>query len=281
MSGSGYKYTASSRIPVRPLSYESKALALPKELLMDYKNAKIYICDVNGKIVDITAKMISQTNQIISDTLKSTESEEIIKNIDITLDDGTIVTIEGGIISLFNQLANTNNSLNSLKDSIIEYINSEVGGSIPTAATTIPLPDTEKGSIGSNNSVYALSDHTHPKGPSTVADSAKSVEWDNIENKPDLSGADHDHDNVYYKKTGGDISGEVGLLNQKGLYGYATSGAKAYISYIDASDRVHIGRDGLHPIILDGKILVTTDNYGESEPSKDGAVEGQIYFQLI
>lgn len=282
MNGSGYTYTASSRIPVRPLSYESKALALPKELLMDYTNAKIYICDINGKIIDITTKMLNQMDEIVKENLKSTESKETIKNIDIELDDGTIVTIENGIVSLFTQLSNTNNNFNSFKQSIIQYIETEVIATIPTAATTTPLASTEIGSVGSNKNIYALSDHRHPKGPSTVADSAKSVKWENIEDKPDLSILDHDHDDVYYKKSGGDISGEVGLNNNKGLYGYTTANAKAYIGYIDTSDRVHIGYNKAHPILLDGKLIITTDNYGENDPSSiSGPVEGQIYLQLI
>ena len=282
MSGSGYTYTASSRVPVRPLSYESKALALPKELLMDYTNAKIYICDINGEIIDITTKMLNQTNEMIKENLKSAETEETVRNIDITLEDGTIVTIESGIVSLFTQLTQTNNNFNSFRQSITEYIEKEVVTTIPKAATTTPLASTASGSVGSNTMVYALSDHRHPKGPSTVADSAKSVEWENVENKPDLSSSDHNHDSVYYKKSGGDISGEVGLNNNKGLYGYTTTNAKAYIGYIDASNRVHIGYNKTHPILLDGKLIITTDNYGENDPTSiSGAVTGQIYLQLI
>lgn len=281
MSGSGYIYTASSRVPVRPLSYESKALALPKELLMDYTNAKIYICDINGEIIDITTKMLNQMNEMIKENLKSAETEETVRNIDITLEDGTIVTIESAIVSLFAQLAQTNNNFNSFRQSITEYIEKEVVTAIPKAATTTPLAPTVSGSVGSNTMVYALSDHRHPKGPSTIADSANSVEWKNVKNKPELSASDHNHDNVYYKKSGGDISGEVGLLNNKGLYGYTTANAKAYIGYIDTSNRVHIGRNKTNPILLDGKLLLTTDNYGKSDPPTSGAVTGQIYLQLI
>ena len=267
MSGSGYTYTASSRVPVRPLSYESKALALPKELLMDYTNAKIYICDINGEIIDITTKMLNQTNEMIKENLKSEETEETVRNIDIELEDGTIVTIESGIVSLFTQLAQTNNNFNSFRQSITEYIEKQVVPTIPTASKTTPLASTETGSVGSNTMIYALSDHRHPKGPSTIADSAKSVEWENVKNKPDFSG--------------GDITGEVGLNNNKGLYGYTTAKAKAYIGFIDTSNRVHIGYNKTHPILLDGKLLLTSDNYGESDPPTSGAVTGQIYLQLI
>ena len=281
MSGSGYTYTASSRVPVRPLSYESKALALPKELLMDYTNAKIYICDINGEIIDITTKMLNQTNEMIKENLKSEETEETVRNIDIDLEDGTIVTIESGIVSLFTQLAQTNNNFNSFRQSITEYIEKQVIPTIPTSSKTTPLASTETGSVGSNTMIYALSDHRHPKGPSTIADSAKSVEWENVENKPNLSASDHNHDSVYYKISGGDITGEVGLNNNKGLYGYTTAKAKAYIGFIDTSNRVHIGYNKTHPILLDGKLLLTSDNYGESDPPTSGAVTGQIYLQLI
>lgn len=281
MSGSGYTYSASSRIPVRPLSYENKNLALPKELLMDYTNAKIYICDISGNIIDITTKMLDQTNEMIKENLKSAETEAVVRDIDITLSDGSIVTIESGIVELFRRISSTNENLKNFQDSITSYIEDDVIPTIPTASSTTPLASAEKASIGTEKKKFALADHIHPKGLATVADSANSVEWDNVKNTPSFSLSDHDHDDTYYKKTGGDISGEIGLSNNKGLYGYTTAKAKAYIAYIDSSNRVHIGYNNGNPILLDAKVIINSTNYGTADPSTTGAVTGQIYFQLI
>ena len=47
-------FTAKSRIPTRPLSYSNSNLAVKKELLVDWENHKIYICDSNKNIVEVT-----------------------------------------------------------------------------------------------------------------------------------------------------------------------------------------------------------------------------------
>jgi len=281
MSDSGYTYSATSRIPIRPLSIDNKDLALPRELLMDYANANIYICDLTGKIINITQKMIDQTDKMIEDNLKSSDTKDVIRNVTIDLEDGSKVTIEYGIVQLFNQIATTNQNLNTMSNEIYEYIEKEVESTIPTAAENTPKASAEKGSIGSKSNVFALEDHVHPKGLATVADSANSVEWNNVKNAPSFSSSDHNHDTVYYKKSGGDISGEIGLPNSKGLCGYTTANARAYIAYIDSSNRIHIGSQNNLPIILDAKIILNSTNYGTAAPPTSGAVAGQVYFQLI
>lgn len=71
MEDSKHSYTAGSRIPVRPLSIDNKNLALPKELIIDYENSKIYICNMDGEIIDITAKILDQTDGMIEQNLKN------------------------------------------------------------------------------------------------------------------------------------------------------------------------------------------------------------------
>lgn len=267
--GSNYKYSASSRIPIRPLSYDNVSLAFPRELIIDYKNAKMYICNLDGKIIDISEKVIEETKELISEALNSGETEDIVRDIEITLENGDVVTIESAIVELFKELSNVN-----------KYIKN-VETSMPKAASSTPLASNEEGSIGTKTKAYALEDHIHPKGKATIADSANSVEWDNVKNVPSFSSSDHNHDSVYFKKSGGDINGDVAIVNSKGLYGYTTSNAKAMISYIDSNNRIHIGYNNTYPILLDAKLILNSSNYGYNEPSTQGAVTGQIYFQLI
>lgn len=47
-------FTASARIPTRPLDYSNSSMAVKKELLVDWDNHKIYISDSNGDIVEVT-----------------------------------------------------------------------------------------------------------------------------------------------------------------------------------------------------------------------------------
>lgn len=58
------KFSASARIPTRPLSYENKNLAEKKELVVDYENHKVYISDVNGNLIDITESLKINFNEL-------------------------------------------------------------------------------------------------------------------------------------------------------------------------------------------------------------------------
>lgn len=57
-----YNFTATARIPTRPLSYAKYNLALEKELLADYEKHKLYMSDINGNVVPIeTFKIVKLT----------------------------------------------------------------------------------------------------------------------------------------------------------------------------------------------------------------------------
>lgn len=87
---------AKARIPTRPLSYEHVGMAQPKELLVDYKNHAIYICDADGNVV--AASTTIETSDIVDEVLAQLENNpDTIKNAKITLGDGTEVTLEEGI----------------------------------------------------------------------------------------------------------------------------------------------------------------------------------------
>lgn len=48
------KFTANTRVPTRPLSYENRNMAYNKELMIDYKTGLIYVVDENGNIIDVS-----------------------------------------------------------------------------------------------------------------------------------------------------------------------------------------------------------------------------------
>lgn len=60
-----YKFTASARIPTRPLSYANKDEAQPKEIVVDYENHRMYICGLDGKLYDVTADVTDIINKLI------------------------------------------------------------------------------------------------------------------------------------------------------------------------------------------------------------------------
>lgn len=48
----------STRIPVQPLPYENRSLAVERELIVNYDDGSMYITADNGKIIDITSKLV-------------------------------------------------------------------------------------------------------------------------------------------------------------------------------------------------------------------------------
>lgn len=106
------KYAAEARIPFRPLSYAEKDLAEPKEILVDYENNKIYICDINGEIHDIT---IDITTSISSNIVEAIEKDPtIVTGVEITLPNGDIVTIEAAIINALTEIESIKNTIKGM-----------------------------------------------------------------------------------------------------------------------------------------------------------------------
>ncbi len=91
-----YSFEAKARIPTRPLSIASSELAVRKELLVDYDKAEIWVCKTDGTLVNVTNSVI--------DTIKN--NPQVIKDIVITLSDGSKYTIENSIIEAFNRITN-------------------------------------------------------------------------------------------------------------------------------------------------------------------------------
>ena len=88
MANEPMQFNASARIPNRPLSYENRDLAYPKELLVDYKKGFIYVVTEEKEIIDVT--------NLVRDAVGF--QVETTKDVKIVLENGDIVTIETGII---------------------------------------------------------------------------------------------------------------------------------------------------------------------------------------
>lgn len=76
---------ANARIPIRPLSYQRQAIAMAKELIVDYIRGAIYISDEYGRIINVTASadmVVSETIELIK------QSPEILSSIIVKLPEG-------------------------------------------------------------------------------------------------------------------------------------------------------------------------------------------------
>ncbi len=236
-----YRFTASSRIPCRPLSYTNKELAKPKELVIDYTNSALYVCNLNGELVDITNEFLKEVNKIIQDNLTNEGFKENVKNVIITLPDNTEVTIENAFISTYNKLKAMHETITNLNDEI-----NKVKQSIPTASTNMPIASNDTGAIGTSTKMFALADHVHPKGKAATADSATKATQDQDGNNIKNTYATKNELNSYLPLSGGTVTGDV---------------------HLNATSTVQ-------------KLVFAANNYGTSEPTAPGAV-GQIYLQLI
>lgn len=137
------KFTATSRIPTRPLTYANKSLAEKKELLADYENRELYMSDANGNLVCITVSM----EKIIERIKESfTEDPTTVTNVTITLDDGTTITIGAAIIQLLADTKDLRTDLDKLKGEV-KSLNDALGsikdedGNIKISATSIVEDD--------------------------------------------------------------------------------------------------------------------------------------------
>ena len=100
------EFTAKGRIPCRPLTYENKSLAMPKELLCDYETGEIYLCKSDGSVVNI------------SDAIKEAimADPDFAQDITVTLPDGTVISLESMVINTTNDLTELKDALGYTKD---------------------------------------------------------------------------------------------------------------------------------------------------------------------
>ena len=68
-------FTATARIPVRPLNYNNSHLAKKKELLADYKKGKLFISKEDGEIVEISADVSAE---LIKEIIQSENVSELV-----------------------------------------------------------------------------------------------------------------------------------------------------------------------------------------------------------
>ena len=108
-----FNFTASARVPTRPLSYENKDIAEPKELIADYINHELYIKDTDGNIVNVTASVSTVVQEVIT---QIKEDPSFIVDTTIELPSGESVTIDNAIIDALTQIEELQESLGLIKD---------------------------------------------------------------------------------------------------------------------------------------------------------------------
>lgn len=122
MADSNKQFTAENRIPSRPLSYELRDLAQPKELLVDYDKGLIYVVTAQKTFINITDAIKEQISM----------DADSVRAVEIELNDGTTVTLESGMIQALSEidsLKTTTSELSTAKDDHEKRIKSLESGS--------------------------------------------------------------------------------------------------------------------------------------------------------
>lgn len=111
----GTEFTATSRVPTRPLSYANKEKAYRKELLVDYTNGMIYVIDENGNEHSITQQVYEM---LIA-------NGDLAGDIQIELPGGVVVTIQEALTSILTDLDNIKNNIDEIKKIIDELLSED------------------------------------------------------------------------------------------------------------------------------------------------------------
>lgn len=85
-----YNFKDKARLPVIPLSYEYKSLAVPKEFILNYKTGSAYVCLEDGSVINICTS--EETMKIFSEYLKN--NPDILADAIIITNDGNFTVTE-------------------------------------------------------------------------------------------------------------------------------------------------------------------------------------------
>ena len=113
MADSSKQFNATNRIPSRPLSYEYRDLAQPKELLVDYEHGLIYVVTAQKTFINITDAIKEQISM----------DADSVRAVEIELDDGDIVTIEAGMIQVFADIEILKTTTSGLSENVTDHEN--------------------------------------------------------------------------------------------------------------------------------------------------------------
>lgn len=85
-----YNFETKGRLPVVPLSYDHKDLAVAKEFIINYKTGSAYVCKENGEIINICTS--EETMRIFAEYLQ--DNPNILANVTVVTNDGTFTITE-------------------------------------------------------------------------------------------------------------------------------------------------------------------------------------------
>lgn len=119
----------STRIPVQPLTYENKALATERELIVNYNDGSMYIVSENGELIDITAKLseqIKNANASNSDiTIEGLGTVKLSRLLQLLWENRIQFTTKEGISACIPKGINADFKSIEVKDNTLQIANYE------------------------------------------------------------------------------------------------------------------------------------------------------------
>ena len=134
------QFTATTRVPTRPLSYANRDMAYRKELVVDYTYGLIYVVDENGNLIDISQKVYEKL--VENGDIGSGNITVVVPNPDNPEDesDTIIVSLQEAITDILSQLDVIKGNMEQIQE-IVKLFTNESGeieisaGDIVTDAT--------------------------------------------------------------------------------------------------------------------------------------------------
>lgn len=157
------EFNANARVPTRPLSYENVAMAYRKEFIVDYHTGLLYICDVDGNIIDVTAAIYNALLQN-GDIGKGDNITIVIPNPENPPEDPSkpdpddtdhwiIVNLQAKLLEILQDLDIIKNNLKEINNLITKIIKKDENGK--------PVKDENGDYIPEIPAPYIVQDATH------------------------------------------------------------------------------------------------------------------------
>ena len=131
------QFTATTRVPTRPLSYANREMAYRKELVVDYTYGLIYVVDENGNLIDISQKVYEKL--VENGDIGSGNITVVVPNPDNPEED-LIISLQEAITDILSKIDAISDNIEKIQEIVNIFTNEEgeieiSAGDIVTDAT--------------------------------------------------------------------------------------------------------------------------------------------------
>ena len=165
------QFTATTRVPTRPLSYANKDMAYRKELIVDYTNGMIYVVDENGNLIDVSEQVYIKLVQ--NGDIGSGSITVIVPNPDNPSEDLEI-SLQEAITDILSKIDAINDNISKIQEIVNIFTNED--GEIEINASDIVTDATHmfitQAQLNAMQKKVSMSEVTVTINPSSISGSS-------------------------------------------------------------------------------------------------------------